>query len=96
MYWQNVTKALGGLNPHGSSSSSSSNNSTWGGLTPQLENTHDYCGGLTPPSAMHTNVDILAKVRDFKELNKKSSLEKRWGAMQHVFLHRISMRVLLA
>jgi len=41
-------------------------------------------------------VDILAKVLSSQELPKKSSLEKRLGATQHVFLHRISMRVLLA
>ncbi len=41
-------------------------------------------------------VDILAKVLSSQELPKKSSLEKRCGAMQHVFLHRILMRVLLA
>ena len=46
--------------------------------------------GLTPRIV---RVDILAKVLYFQELPKNSGLEKKWGAMQHVFLHRISMRV---
>ena len=50
-------------------------------------------GGVTPRILQ---VDILAKVLSSQELPKKSSLEKRCGAVQHVFLHRISMRVLLA
>jgi len=45
---------------------------------------------------MIVQVDILAKVLSSQELPKKSSLEKRWGAMQHIFLCRILMRVLLA
>jgi len=49
--------------------------------------------GVTPRIVQ---VDILAKVLSSQEVPKKSSLEKRWGAIQHVFLHRISMRVLLA
>ena len=49
--------------------------------------------GITPRIVQ---VDILAKVLSSQELPKKSSLGERWGAMQHIFLHRISMRVLLA
>ena len=48
-----------------------------------------------PPASIF-QVDILAKVLSFREFQKKSSLEKRWGAVEHVFLHRISMRVLVA
>ena len=49
--------------------------------------------GVTPRMFQ---VDILAKVLSSQELHKKSSLDKRCGAMQHVFLHRILMRILLA
>jgi len=49
-----------------------------------------------PKASLAGLFDILAKVLSSQELQKKSSLQKRWGAMQHIFLHRISMRVLLA
>ena len=48
------------------------------------------------PRRETTPDDILAKVLVFQELRKKWGLEKRLWAMQHVFLRRISMRVLLA
>ena len=41
-------------------------------------------------------VDILAKVLYFQELRKKSDLDWTPPAKEHVFLHRISVRVLLA
>ena len=44
----------------------------------------------------YTKVDILAKVLYFSELHKKSDFGKWSGAKEHVFLQRISVRVLLA
>ena len=41
-------------------------------------------------------VDILAKVLYFQELLKKSDFDWTPPAKEHVFLHRISVRVLLA
>ena len=41
-------------------------------------------------------VDIQTKVRRIQELLEKSDFGKSLGAVQHVFLQRIAMRVLLA
>jgi len=49
--------------------------------------------GVTPRIVQ---VDHSGQGSIIPELPKKSSLEKRLGAMQQVFSHRISMRALLA
>ena len=49
--------------------------------------------GVTPRIVQ---VDILAKVHKIQEFLEESDFEKTTRAKEHVFLHRISMRVLLA
>ena len=53
-------------------------------------------GGSPAPGVQFLQVDIQTKVRKVQELLEKSDFGKSLGAMQHVFLHGILVRVLLA
>ena len=74
-----------GQPPHGSSSSSSSSSSSTWLLTLVALKYSWVLAGVDHPSAMHTRVDLLAKVRYFQELHNKAGLEKRSSAKHHVF-----------
>ena len=50
-------------------------------------------GGSPSPGVQFLQVNIQTKVRKIQELLEKSDFGKSSGAIQHVFLQRISMRV---